>query len=184
MSDSLAPLSLVHMLPIEITMVHYHYSVPDTLKGIKKSKHRDSIRLALNQDLPSQAEHSRAYCGNHVIQVFSRHYDMGCDYESIERFRNHNHFFTNQDEIRYISRHLNYIHDPDILCVLWGLKEALTKLLNLPLHILLSSQLLLIKDDRMYVRGSTAPIFVYIEHQSSRIAVVTYCERKSNDVQY
>lgn len=177
--DSTSSLIFVDKLPESIALQHYIFSVQDTHLGIKKSKLRKHYRHLLNCALAEHAyaAYSRAYCGNEVIQITSSAYELGCDYECTYKFVEKSTFFTTGSEIMNMQGQLQRSEEHIILCTLWGLKEAVAKMLNIPLHELLAAGTLRNHDGGWHIAGIQRTVYVYTECRGSNIIVVTYCER-------
>ncbi|MNI48098.1 hypothetical protein D3C73_1026470 [compost metagenome] len=180
MPVGISSLTFVDKLPDTVELQHYHFPVQDTSKGIKKSRFRNQFRNVLNLDYDESGHvHcSRSYCGNEAIQITSSTYNLGCDFECIDRFRNTSTFFTTQFEIQNMQRQLGRFESYVILAAIWGLKESLAKLLGMPLHEFLATRTLKDYDGGWHIANMQQKVHVYMECRGSNIIVVTYCERK------
>lgn len=173
-------LTFVEQLPDTIELQHYHFLVQDTSKGIKKSKFKDQFRNVLDLDYArtDHVQYSRSYCGNEAIQITSSTYNLGCDFESVDRFISTSTFFTTESEIHNMQRQIRRSESHVLLTAIWGLKESLSKLLKMPLHEFLAARTLKSHDRGWHIANTQQTVHVYVEYRGSNIIVVTYCERK------
>lgn len=158
-------------------MNHYQFPQYDYGRGLKKSSDRDHAREILNAGIHSKPYFSRSYCGHEVIQVCSSRYAVGCDFENTDKFTDSHCFFTTTEEMNVMQ---NYIKSADkriVRCTLWGLKESLAKLFQIPLRTFLASKPLRSEGGSLYIPCYGDSLFVYTELRSNYLIVITYYER-------
>lgn len=174
----------VNQLPEEIKLRLYSFPGDSYTKGIKKSGRRPYLRQLVQQDLPDHVYSSRAYCGNQLLQVYSHCYEVGCDLEQTARFRHAVPFFTTEEETAFLHQLFPHLQEHELLCMIWGFKEGLTKLLRQPLHLLLSSGWLGIDSQGITLSSAAArqhtPIQVYNQRRGTAMITITFYEKGTN----